>query len=192
MLGSGCGGVSTLAARVAMVLRTQPTSPHVLCAIPGVGKAKAAAVFAALELGRKLQHEHLEGTRLLDAQGIYNQCGDIINQNQEWLVCFFLGSRQNLLSRSVVSIGTVSASLIHPREVFAPAITTGASSIVLAHNHPSGSLEPSEADLSATRQIISAGEVVGIRLVDHLICTRQGFTSLRIVYPELFCYAQSV
>lgn len=99
----------------------------------------------------------------------------------------YLNTHLSHICREVVTIGTVSASLIHPREVFRPAIACNASAIALAHNHPSGVARPSSADREVTMRIAAAGNCIGIQLVDHLICAGETYTSLKMEAPELFC-----
>jgi len=84
-----------------------------------------------------------------------------------------------VIRRRVVTIGILNQSLVHPREVFAEAITDRAASVILAHNHPSGTLEPSTQDISITRQLVEAGSILGIRVLDHVIVTKKGYVSLK-------------
>lgn len=98
---------------------------------------------------------------------------------KEHFLAFYLNSRNQLIRFETVSIGTLSASLVHPREVFAPAITATAAALIVAHNHPSGDCSPSPEDKSATRRLKDSGELLGIPLLDHLIVSRSGFFSFR-------------
>lgn len=95
----------------------------------------------------------------------------IRTKKQEYILCLSLDSGNRLIARRVVSIGTLTASLIHPREVFAGPLKDRAASIILAHNHPSGDPNPSKGDISTTQQIAAAGIIIGIRLADHIIVT---------------------
>jgi DNA repair protein RadC len=99
--------------------------------------------------------------------------------DREHCVVVLLDARHKVIGLNTVSIGTVSASLVHPREVFKPAILANASAIILAHNHPSGKLEPSEHDVELTRRLIEAGKLLGIELMDHLILCEGAHLSLR-------------
>jgi len=90
---------------------------------------------------------------------------------KEHFIAFYLDSSHNVISYSIVSIGLINATQVHPREVFQPAIALGAVSIVVAHNHPSGKTEPSYADVKVTRDLKAAGELLGIKLLDHIIFT---------------------
>ncbi|NCU34156.1 DNA repair protein RadC, partial [Candidatus Saccharibacteria bacterium] len=106
------------------------------------------------------------------------QFADIRDKKQEYFVCLTLDGANRLIAKRVISIGTLTASLVHPREVFAEAITDRAASIIVGHNHPSGNLEPSAADKQVTERLKEAGEVLGINLLDHLIITKDSFRNI--------------
>ena len=94
-------------------------------------------------------------------------------------MAFYLDSQNKVISREIVSIGTLNASLIHPRELFRTAIIRNANSIIISHNHPSGSLEPSKEDIKITDQLRKAGDILNIQLLDHVIVTKEGHYSLK-------------
>lgn len=98
---------------------------------------------------------------------------------QERIVALYLNARYQLIRRRTISIGTVDAALIHPREVFAPALALRASAVILVHNHPSQDPQPSEEDVVVTQKIFEAGELMSLPLIDHIIVTKQGWSSLR-------------
>ena len=98
---------------------------------------------------------------------------------KEHFLAFYLNSRNQMIRLETVSIGTLSASLVHPREVFAPAIEHTAAALIVAHNHPSGDCSPSPEDKVATRRLKESGELLGIPLLDHLIVSKSGFFSFR-------------
>lgn len=98
---------------------------------------------------------------------------------REHFLVLLLNARHEVMGRETVSIGTLNASIVHPREVFRPAILASAASIILAHNHPSGDPEPSEEDLSITKRLVRVGEIVGIGVLDHLIVASRGIVSFR-------------
>lgn len=102
----------------------------------------------------------------------------IFRHKKEFFVCFYLDSRNKVIAREIISIGTLNSSLVHPREVFKSAIVRSANSIILAHNHPSGSLEPSDEDLKVTKILKECGELLGINLLDHVIVTEKGYKSI--------------
>ncbi len=100
-------------------------------------------------------------------------------ESREHFVVILLNARHEALAVETVSIGSLNASIVHPREVFRPAILASAASIIVAHNHPSGDPEPSEEDLSITRRLAEVGALLGIGLLDHVVIARRGVTSLR-------------
>lgn len=101
------------------------------------------------------------------------------NELREHFVAVYLNARNNVLSQETISVGSLNASIVHPREVFRPALLHGAAALILAHNHPSGDSEPSEEDRAITRRLHEAGKLLGIELLDHVVVARGGFTSLR-------------
>lgn len=119
------------------------------------------------------------GATLLTPAAVYEAARCLISLSQEHLLCFTLTLRHQVIACHTVSIGTVSASLIHPREVFRPALLDNASAIILCHNHPSGLCEPSPSDRVVTKQIAEAGELLGIELLDHVVVAEDGFRSLK-------------
>ena len=148
-----------------------------LLSIKSLGPAKSAKIMASFELWRR-QFEVTQRPIIDAAQKAAEQLKNIENKQQEYFVVLTLDGANRLISKRTVTIGTLTASLVHPREVFADAITDRAASIIIAHNHPSGNLEASEADKQVTHRIRKAGEILGIELIDHLIITKNGFTSI--------------
>ena len=104
-----------------------------------------------------------------------NLCAEL----REHFVVILLNARHEALAVETVSIGSLNASIVHPREVFRPAILASAASIIVAHNHPRGDPEPSEEDISITRRLAEVGELLGIGLLDHVVIAKRGITSLR-------------
>lgn len=153
--------------------------------IKGLGETKIARILAALALPESITARRL-GQHLADPAGIHLACSDLWSEEKEVLVVFYLNVRFDQLLRETVAVGTVNASLVHPREVFRTAIQQNASYVVLAHNHPSGDPMPSGADIEATRMMIQAGELMCITLVDHVITSQAGYYSFRQEQPELF------
>jgi DNA repair protein RadC len=100
-------------------------------------------------------------------------------EQREHFVIVLLNARHEVLRIETVSVGSLNASIVHPREVFKPAVVHSAASVVLAHNHPSGDPEPSEEDLSITRRLVEVGELLGIAVLDHVIVARRGVVSFR-------------
>lgn len=145
--------------------------------VTGMGEARVAELLAAFELGRRYL---LEPDRpVIDsADRAVAQLTDIRDKNQEHFVCLTLDGANRLIAKRTITIGTLNASLVHPREVFADAIADRAASIIVAHNHPSGNLESSVADREVTRRLREAAKIVGIDMIDHLIVTRTSFVTI--------------
>ena len=145
-------------------------------AIKGIGKAKASTVFAAFEFWRRAFTN--PARPIIDSPEEAARQFDYIKfRKQENVVMITLDGARRLINRHEVSRGTLTSSLVHPREVFSPAIEDRAASIIIAHNHPSGMLTISEQDKAVTQRIKDAGELLGIPLDDHLIITENGYIS---------------
>lgn len=146
--------------------------------IHGLGPAKACEIIATFELGRRMLKDK-QAVLILSPREVWEQCKDIRESKKEHFVVFFLDTQNQEIKRELISIGTLNASLIHPREVFEPAIKHLASHIILAHNHPSGSLEPSDEDLAVTKRLTDSGRLLGIEVLDHVIVTGRGHASFK-------------
>ncbi len=146
-----------------------------LLAIRGVGMATALKLLASLRL---MQRFVKTGTVVTQAEHAVPLLEDIRYKSQEHFVVITLDGANRMIQKRVVTVGTINASLVHPREVFADAITDRAASIVVAHNHPSGTLAPSQPDIEVTRRLRDAGKLLGIQLFDHIIVTADGFVSV--------------
>lgn len=147
--------------------------------IEGVGPTKAAQVLACLELGRRVFGSRDETVRIQKPEDVLPLVTEFRDRHQEHFICISLNGAGEVIGKRVVTIGLLNHSLVHPREVFADAITDRAASIICIHNHPSGSLEPSSQDIAITRQLSEAGALLGIRLLDHVIVTKTGFCSMK-------------
>jgi len=138
--------------------------------IKGIGPAKTAQVLAAVELGSRLfKEKEKEEVYINSTADIVKECSNLKDLKKESFVVLCLDGRNRLLRKETVSIGTLNASLVHPREVFKPAIEVSAASVIIVHNHPSGDPEPSREDIKVSNQIVKAGEILGIPVVDHVI-----------------------
>jgi len=149
-----------------------------LRAADGLGPARACEVLAVFELGRRFLGGKKTGI-YLKPRDIWEELRDIREQKKEHFVVFYLDTRNQEIKREIVSIGTLNYNLVHPREVFEPAVKNLAASVIVAHNHPSGCLEPSDEDLSLTKRLAQAGKLLGIEVLDHVIVTREGFMSFK-------------
>jgi DNA repair protein RadC len=117
--------------------------------------------------------------KITSAETVYKLSEDIINAPKEVFLSYCLDTKNRVISRDIVSIGILDASLIHPRETYRNAIAKNAHSIILVHNHPSGEQEPSTADKEVTKLLVNAGEIIGIKILDHIIVTKNGYTSMK-------------
>jgi len=147
--------------------------------LPGLGPAKAASLAAAFELGRRGAARRLERGDVLRGPGDVHRhfAARLRDVACERFLVLLLDGRHRVLGEATVSQGTLTASLVHPREVFGPAIRRSAAAIVLVHNHPSGDPTPSGEDRSVTARLREAGELLGIRVVDHVIVAERGYHS---------------
>jgi DNA repair protein RadC len=180
--GSGGEGVLDVAARVTRSIhlrRLHQTAVEDLLAIKGMGPARAAQLLAAAEIGRRLWPDADPIPLVRGPETIFELTADIRRSNREHFVGFYLNSRNQVLRREIISIGSLNASIVHPREVFIPALSVSAASLILAHNHPSGDPSPSEEDLAITRRITESGRLLGIELLDHVVVARDAYTSFK-------------
>ncbi|MBD2870453.1 RadC family protein [Paenibacillus arenilitoris] len=152
-----------------------------LTAIRGIGPAKALQLRAGIELGRRMAR-----SRIGDAVVVRKpqDAADYVMEELRYLkkehfVCLFLNTKNHIIARETLSIGTLNASLVHPREVFRAAIQRSSASIVCAHNHPSGDPAPSPEDIALTKRLAEAGELVGIEVLDHIVIGDGRFVSLK-------------
>jgi len=141
--------------------------------------AKACQIVASFELGRRFyQNKSGKPVFVRTTQQAFDHLRSMSNLQKEQLRGLYLNSRYQVIHEEVISIGSLTANIVHPREVFQPALEYGAVAVIVAHNHPSGSLEPTTDDIQATHQLAAAGKVLGIDLLDHLIIASDTFRSL--------------
>lgn len=150
--------------------------------IPGMGPAKTCEIIALFELGRRYLIPP-DRPVIASAKDAFDQLGYLRDKKQECFAVLTLDGANRLIDNTVIFQGTLDQSLVHPREIFAKAIEDRAASIILAHNHPSGSLEASPDDERVTSKLIEAGELMGIKVLDHLIVARHGFRSMMDQLP---------
>ena len=144
----------------------------------GLGSAKACEIVACFELGRRLL-QNKQSALLLSPKDVWDELKDLRDHKKEHFVIFFLDSRNQEIKREIISVGSLNANLVHPREVFEPAVRHLAAQVIVAHNHPSGDPEPSEEDLEITKKLVESGRILGIVVVDHIIVARNGFISFK-------------
>lgn len=151
-----------------------------LMEIKGLGRAKAIQLKAAFAIALKTSEVFLEKEKRLSSQDAYELVKNTLSQEkQEILMVFLKDVKGKLITYEKVSVGTLSEVLVHPREVFYPAVRHKANSLILVHNHPSGDPTPSQADVEITRHLLRSSQVMGIKMDDHLIVGKSSFVSLR-------------
>jgi DNA repair protein RadC len=181
ILGRGVEGhdVRSMSREIAGIIQKKKTglTETDLTAIPGMGPAKAYQLIAAFELARR--HLIKDTIKITKAEDVLPLLTDIASKQQEYFVCISLNGANEVIEKRVVTIGLLNHSQVHPREVFADVIADRAASVIFAHNHPSGELQPSEADLKIHEQLIQAAKILGIRVLDQIIVTRKGYLSFQ-------------
>ena len=146
-------------------------SVHELTQVNGIGEAKACIILAAVELGRRIGQVRNPGRPVISSPADVDRLlrGRIANLDRENFVAVLLNTKNEVIGTPLISVGTLSSALVHPREVFKPAIRASAASVVLAHNHPSGKTEASQEDREVTKRLVGAAEILGIEVLDHVI-----------------------
>ncbi len=151
-----------------------------ICAIRGIGPAKAAEIKAAIELGRRYQKPTLSGASFCSSQDVAAYYRPRLRDfKKEIFRCALLDTKNKILKEEVVSIGSLTASIVHPRDAFKAAVRESAAAVIFIHNHPSGDVKPSQEDILLTRRLVQAGEVIGIQVLDHIIIGDNGHFSFR-------------
>lgn len=150
-----------------------------LLEIPGIGKAKALQIVSALSLVKRFYEElGPKDNIVLSAQDAASLTSEIKDKKKEYLVCLYLNARNALLKKEIISIGTLDKSIIHPREIFGPAVELRAAGVVLLHNHPSGDVEPSKQDIEVVSKILEAGKIMGVNVIDFIIVSENDIHSI--------------
>ncbi len=179
LLGKGTASVDvmTLAARLARLIDQKglDVTADDLVQLDGVGDAKSTLILAAIEFARRRIKP--EGAKIETPADLLPHVRHYADRRQEHFLCATINGANEILNIRVVSIGLIDRSPVHPREVYADALSDRASAVIVAHNHPAGALEPSPADIEITNQLKLAGAILGIDLLDHIIFNRTGYYS---------------
>jgi DNA repair protein RadC len=179
LLGSGVQGkdVRKLSREVTTLLENEfdDLSVDKLCNIHGLGVAKASQILSAIELSKRLLTPNPR--RIISAKMVYETLHEFRDKKQEHFLVMTLDGASHIINVRTVFIGTLTQSIVHPREVFADAIADRAASIIVAHNHPSGTLRASHADIQITERLKEVAKLVGIDLLDHVIISHTGYFS---------------
>lgn len=151
-----------------------------LKSIKGIGEAKACELLASIELGKRISREisSLNNVILNKTSKVYDYYKDILgDKHQEYFYCVYLDNKKRVIKDKLLFIGTLNYSVVHPREVFKNAYLFSASSIIVVHNHPTGNVIPSKQDLDLTKNLIAVGNILGIKVVDHVIIGKNNYYS---------------
>ncbi len=156
-------------------------APQELMQIPGIGLAKAATIVAAVELGKRSFQFRPNQRALIDSPSAAAAAlsHDLMWQQQERFAVLMLDVQNCLIGTQVITIGTATETLVHPREIFRESIKQGATKLIVAHNHPSGNLQPSQADIELTQQLLEGAQYLDIPILDHIIFGNGDHNSLR-------------
>lgn len=168
--------VGLTAKRLLELLDRNPYLSHeeIEC-IPGIGEAKSKAIAAALEIGRR---RNTKVAKSITSPGdIYLELKHFADRDQEQFIVSLLNGANELVQSNIITVGLVNRTLVHPREVFSIPIEKKATAIIIAHNHPSGNSKPSEDDILITKRLIECGELLGIKVLDHLVLTKENYYS---------------
>lgn len=186
ILGRGVAGESVavisqkLLSQFGSLQRLAEASIEELSSIKGIGSAKATQIKAVFEIGRRLstQVSSYKSKELSDPQKVYQLIKSKLKDHmREHFYIIILNSRNQSVAE--ISVGSLNASIVHPREVFSEAIKNKAASVIFAHNHPSGDTEPSEDDLAITKRLVESGKILGIEVMDHIIAAKNSFLSFK-------------
>lgn len=152
-----------------------------LMSVKGIGKAKAVQIAAAVELGRRISNLTYDDRFVIRSpeDGANYVMNDMRFLTQEHFVCLYLNTKNQVLHKQTVFIGSLNASIVHPREVFKEAFRRSAASIICFHNHPSGDPSPSREDIEVTKRLVECGKLIGIDILDHIIIGDKKFVSLK-------------
>jgi len=152
-----------------------------LTAIKGIGPAKGVVILAAIEIGKRMNAYKPDNNYIVRSpeDGANYVMEDMRKLSQEHFVTLFLNTKNQIIHQQTIFIGSLNASIVHPREVFREAVKRSAASIICAHNHPSGDPTPSQEDIHVTRRLVESGKMIGIELLDHLVIGDRKFVSLK-------------
>ena len=151
-----------------------------LKSVKGIGEAKACLILACIELAKRINRKviSINNIKFTNCEIVYNYYKNIIgDKKQEYFYCIYLDNNKKIIREKLLYIGTINYSIVHPREVFKEAYMLSASAIICVHNHPSGNILPSKQDLELTNNLISIGNLLGIKVLDHIIIGNNNYYS---------------
>lgn len=152
---------------------------HELTKLKGIGAAKACLILAIQELHRRMnrKQEKIVDVKITTPEIVYDYYRNIVNENQEYFYCLYLDSNKKVLKEKLLFMGTVNQSMVHPRDIFKEAYSVNATAFICVHNHPTGDVRPSKEDKIVTQRLNQIGQLMGIKLVDHVIIGENKFYS---------------
>ena len=171
---------SSLLSKIGNIKKLSDINLEYLSKFKGIGKTKACNLLAAIELGKRINSEvdTLNNIKLNNSELVYKFYKDKLgDKKQEYFYCIYLDTSKKVINDKLLFIGTINYSLVHPREVFKEAYLNGASAIICIHNHPSGNVLPSKQDIEITKNLISVGNMLGVKVVDHIIVGKNNYYS---------------
>lgn len=181
LLGSGIRGKDVFAVASDILKATEESVDAInletLTHIDGVGHAKACQIMAAIEYSRRLLVR--DDIKIKSIDDVLASVNELKDKKQEYFLTLTLDGASRLIQKRTVFIGTLNKSIVHPREVFAEAISDRAAGILFVHNHPSGNVEPSEEDFAITERLVMVARIMGIDVIDHVIVGRNGHFSFQ-------------
>ena len=151
-----------------------------LTKIKGIGVTKAVSILTAFELSRRINNQimSLNETKITNSSLVFEYYKNkICDKNQEYFYCLYLNTAKKVIKDKLLFIGTVNKSVVHPREIFKEAYLLSASGIICVHNHPAGSVFPSKEDINLTKKLVEIGELLGVKIIDHVIITNNNYYS---------------
>ncbi len=180
LIGSGVKGVcfSKLAKKILKILKEGNISYEEMIKIKGLGNVKTIQIISAIELGRRIYDFRNKDIIVSNSQLAFNELKYLVQKKQEYLVCLFLNARYELLSKKTIAIGTVDSLSISSRDIIISALNFNSVYVIIGHNHPSGVSKPSDEDIAITERIKSSLDLVGIKLLDHLVVASDGWRSV--------------
>ncbi|MCT1903373.1 RadC family protein [Oceanobacillus sojae] len=187
LIGSGSKNdpVQMLADRILMhfegIKLLRDATVEELTAIKGIGVAKSLNILAAIELGKRISSYKSLDTYMIRSpeDGANYVMEEMRNLAQEHFVALFLNTKNQIIHRQTLFIGSLNASIVHPRELFREAVRRSAASVLVCHNHPSGDPTPSQEDILVTKRLVESGKIIGIEVIDHLVIGNERFVSLK-------------
>lgn len=163
------------------------TSYKTLKNIKGIGEVKAITLLSAIELGKRVANNDYNFEKIKNSQDVYNIAkNEMSNKLQEQFMTIYLDNLNNIILKKILFIGTVNKSEVTPRDIFREAVKNNASKMILVHNHPAGSVTPSQSDIYLTQELVKLGEMLGIKVLDHIIIGKNNYYSMKESRGDIF------